>query len=115
NQDHRERHDKGPRTTKRGNDVRHALTQRGFLFDHLVWISVRTDTYEMLRTLELPSENGHHVESRIGFAVQQHTDIIPVDFDAGRVLSRERLRLMRSLRKHRSETEELSFARLVDE
>src|SRR5206468_9715417 len=47
--------------------------------------------------------------------LQQHTDIMAIDFNADRFLSREGLRLMRCLREHRSEAEKLPCARLVDD
>src|SRR5260370_14102689 len=105
--------DKGPRPAELHHGVRDPLGQRRLRLDHFVCIAHRTQTHQLLRRMELFSQHGQHIHSRVRLAFQQRQDICPADFQALRILDGRRARLMRRALQHRSETKKLAVRRLI--
>src|SRR5438034_6592992 len=64
--------------------------------------------------MELATQNGEHVHSRVGLALKQDRDIMTVYLNADRFLLSRSHGLMRRLLQHRCEAEEFSGRRLID-
>ena len=63
--------------------------------------------------MKLPRQHRHHVDPGHGLLFNQRYDVVAVHLEAGGILDRNRIRLVRCLVQHRSKTEELSMHRLM--
>src|SRR5437016_1205706 len=108
------RDNESPGSAEAGDGVRDAFPKRRFLLDHLVCVSVGTDAHQLLGAVKLPPQHGQHVHACVRLALQQHGNILPVDFDALALIERRSAGLVGSLLEHGSKAEKLAGAGLVN-
>ncbi len=91
------------------------FAEGGFLFDYFIRIAARANSDELLRGMELTAEDGEHVHSGVGLFLQQHHNVVAIDFKAFGFFEGDGVGLMRSLLEHGGKAEEFAVGRLVDD
>src|SRR5438094_6632407 len=81
-QDERKGNNKRSGSTETGYGIGDAFAEGFFLFDDLIWISRRTQTHKLLRSVELAPEHGKHIHSGVGLAFEQNLNVVAIDFKA---------------------------------
>src|SRR5262245_15089843 len=106
--------DEAPRSAELRDGVGNPLAGRGLALYHYVGITHRPSANQLLRDMEVPSENGEHVEARERFLLQQVADIVKVDLQTRRLFDRDRPGLVLRLFEQRRKPKEVALAGLIE-
>src|SRR5689334_7058834 len=101
-EDNSKQNDETPGSAETGDRVCEALAEGRFLFDYVVGVAHGSNPNELLGGVELTTQDGKHIHSRMRLALQQNGYIVPVHFDTGHFLKGNGIRLMGRLVEHGS-------------
>ena len=107
--------DEGPGAAEAGYGVGDAFAEGGFLFDHGVGVAAGAELDEALGGVELAAEDGEHVETGEGFALDEGGNVVAVELDAEGLFVGHGVGLVGRLVEHGGEAEEAAMAGLVDQ
>src|SRR6185295_9605192 len=109
-----ERDDECPRTAESRHSIGDPFAERRLGLDDFVWVPRGAPANELLCSMKALAKYGQHVHGRMRLLLDKRQDVVPIQFDADRLLECDGGGLVSGSIEHRREAQKIAACRLLE-